>query len=341
MVAAAENAHVWTPERFFSTYERPEGVAESLRQVHAFVERHAREGRKVVLVTSGGTTAPLERNVVRYLDNFSAGTRGAASAEYFLAAGYAVIFLSRQHSQAPYTRLYSHTTNPFFDMLQEPCEALDGDHTVRVMDSQVARLLPILHSFHQVRKTGMLLSVPFVTVIEYLFLLRDISQALAPLKAHAMQYLAAAVSDFFVPDTVLPEHKIQSGDGTLQISMDPVPKLLSHILQYWAPEAYIASFKLETDENLIIPKSEQALRRNGHNLVIGNHLQRRKTEVVLVEHPGRAAPSSTSDGGDKTTAPLSHTWVRLPAEQAREREIEQDIVAAICARHDAWIRSRT
>ncbi|KAG1894058.1 major facilitator superfamily domain-containing protein [Suillus fuscotomentosus] len=32
---------------------------------------------------------------VRFLDNFSAGTRGATSAEYFLKAGYAVIFMHR------------------------------------------------------------------------------------------------------------------------------------------------------------------------------------------------------------------------------------------------------
>lgn len=38
----------------------------------------------VVLVTSGGTTVPLERNCVRFLDNFSQGTRGALSAEAFL-----------------------------------------------------------------------------------------------------------------------------------------------------------------------------------------------------------------------------------------------------------------
>ena len=35
---------------------------------------------RVVLVTSGGTTIPLETNTVRFIDNFSAGTRGSASA---------------------------------------------------------------------------------------------------------------------------------------------------------------------------------------------------------------------------------------------------------------------
>ena len=38
----------------------------------------------VVCVTSGGTTVPLERHCVRFIDNFSGGTRGALSAENFL-----------------------------------------------------------------------------------------------------------------------------------------------------------------------------------------------------------------------------------------------------------------
>lgn len=37
--------------------------------------------RRIVLVTSGGTTVPLEQRCVRYIDNFSSGHRGAASAE--------------------------------------------------------------------------------------------------------------------------------------------------------------------------------------------------------------------------------------------------------------------
>ena len=46
-----------------------------------FVEDNARKGRRVVVVTSGGTTVPLERNTVRFIDNFSTGSRGAHSAE--------------------------------------------------------------------------------------------------------------------------------------------------------------------------------------------------------------------------------------------------------------------
>ena len=58
--------------------------------------------RPLVVITSGGTTVPLERNCVRFIDNFSKGTRGALSAEQFLQAGYAVIFLSRHGSAQPF-----------------------------------------------------------------------------------------------------------------------------------------------------------------------------------------------------------------------------------------------
>ena len=96
----------WTPEEFYREFDEPPHVQDITESVQAFVETHRQAGHKVVLVTSGGTTVPLEKNMVRFLDNFSAGTRGAASAEYFLQQGYAVLFLSRQHSQFPFTRLY-------------------------------------------------------------------------------------------------------------------------------------------------------------------------------------------------------------------------------------------
>ncbi|KAL1334570.1 hypothetical protein AAHE18_11G186100 [Arachis hypogaea] len=52
--------------------------------------------KRIVCVTYGGTTAPLEQRCVRYVDNFSSGHRGATSTEYFLKARYVVIFLYRR-----------------------------------------------------------------------------------------------------------------------------------------------------------------------------------------------------------------------------------------------------
>merc|ERR1712183_1028569 len=68
------------------------------RKLEKFIEWHSsssgnRRPNRIVCVTSGGTTVPLEQRCIRYIDNFSSGHRGAASTEYFLKAGYAVIFL--------------------------------------------------------------------------------------------------------------------------------------------------------------------------------------------------------------------------------------------------------
>lgn len=61
-------------------------------EVEEFVARHSGSGceRPIVCVTSGGTTVPLERNCVRFIDNFSKGNRGAASVEEFIDVRFAV-----------------------------------------------------------------------------------------------------------------------------------------------------------------------------------------------------------------------------------------------------------
>lgn len=46
-----------------------------------FVETNVAAGRRIAIVTSGGTLVPLEKRMVRFIDNFSTGTRGAACAE--------------------------------------------------------------------------------------------------------------------------------------------------------------------------------------------------------------------------------------------------------------------
>lgn len=59
---------------------------------------------------------PLEHNTVRFVDNFSAGTRGSASAEFFLQQDYAVIFLFRLKSLEPFVRHFMGTI--FLDLLE-------------------------------------------------------------------------------------------------------------------------------------------------------------------------------------------------------------------------------
>lgn len=132
------------------------------------------------------------------------GTRGATSAEYFLASSYAVIFLHRQHSLLPFSRHYSHSTHPFLDLLRVSPSTDDpaAPPQITVDPDEVAALLPILTRHLEVKREGTLCSVPFVTVNEYLWQLKAISEILSGdegVGRSNLFYLAAAVSDFFLP----------------------------------------------------------------------------------------------------------------------------------------------
>ena len=86
---------------YFSTNPAPQWLAEFSDLAKAFIGKHSDAGRRVALVTSGGTTVPLENQTVRFIDNFSAGTRGATSAEKLLENDYAVVSHQQELSVFP------------------------------------------------------------------------------------------------------------------------------------------------------------------------------------------------------------------------------------------------
>ena len=63
--------------------------------------------------------------------------------------------------------------------------------------------------------------------------------------------MAAAVSDFYVPEEEMAEHKIQSreyGDSkTLDIKLHPTPKKLGDVKALWCPSTFCISFKVIID----------------------------------------------------------------------------------------------
>ena len=296
---------------YFEANPKPANLERSSTLARAFIEQHAEGNRRVALVTSGGTTVPLENQTVRFIDNFSAGTRGATSAEYFLESGYAVIFLHRQFSLLPYSRHYSHSTNCFLDyMIQDDAGA------VVVNNEYQQKMADVLEKYMKAKKENTLLILPFVTVNDYLWYLRELAILMQPLGPTGLFYLAAAVSDFFVPADKMVEHKIQSSeefhsrmtngddgdapaahmDGKkLVIDLDPVPKFLKLLVDKWAPKSMIISFKLETDPSILSEKCWTALKKYSHHLVVGNLLNTRKWEVLFV----------SAGGGEK--------WLRVPA----------------------------
>ena len=131
-----------------------------------------------------------------------------------------------------------------------------------------------------------LLCIKFSSLTSYLWLLRLSSQVLSSVSCEerrSLLYLAAAVSDFYIPAGELPEHKIQSSEGPPSVNLQLVPKMLSPLVSQWATNCFVVSFKLETDPDILISKSRAALVKYGHSLVIGNILNTRKREVVFVD----------------------------------------------------------
>ncbi|KAL9047160.1 MAG: hypothetical protein Q9214_000198 [Letrouitia sp. 1 TL-2023] len=345
---------------YFESNPPPKTLQSYIALALSFITKHISRGRRVVLVTSGGTTVPLENQTVRFIDNFSAGTRGATSAEYFLEADYAVIFLHRQFSLLPYSRHYSHSTNCFLDFV---AEGKDG-HVVAKGEYQ-DKMLDVLRKYNTAKDANTLLLLPFTSITEYLWELREIAVLMRPLGPNGLFYLAAAVSDFFVPRDRLAEHKIQSSEteGTaaagqngnqrgkkLVIDLDPVPKLLHNLVDGWAPEGMIVSFKLETDPSILISKAQKSLERYSHHLVIGNLLSSRKWEVVFVTPDAeeqwvtvpihRRIKSMSGASGllnKPTLASLTKPHEIEVSTSEPEQEIESLIVPEVTKLHTAFI----
>ncbi|KAL4424661.1 hypothetical protein ABPG77_004468 [Micractinium sp. CCAP 211/92] len=292
-MAVAGNSD-WTPEQFLAAC--PATAEDITAKVAAFVDRHCTSAsgaaanggtpaapcvlaRPLVVVTSGGTTVPLERNCVRFIDNFSKGTRGALSAEQFLQAGYAVIFLSRHGSAQPFVsefqeELGAQTLTDLFE--------LGAEGGLRVHSAKQQQIAAAVARVQAVLAEGRYLHLPYTTLFEYLTYLRVLAAALAPCGPSVLFYLAAAVSDFFMPWAEMAEHKIQSAGGPLTITLSKVPKMLGALRQQWCPQSMVVSFKLETDQRILLKKAYGAIEAYGVHLVVANELHSRKDRVWLV-----------------------------------------------------------
>ncbi|KAK9813822.1 hypothetical protein WJX73_000218 [Symbiochloris irregularis] len=307
---------------FLADCPTPTGDVE--HRVEAFISQHrdptGKLRRPIVCVTSGGTIVPLEKRCIRFIDNFSGGTRGALSTEYFLQEGYAVIFLNRKHSIQPFTKGLpsGHIMDCLTQVLDSPevgtsSPLQNGHHEGAAPPSSgnssgssgdggpKRRRQGNRHSSARaivkqavarasgVRKQGVLLHITFETLFEYLKFLEVIAHQLRSCGRQAGFYLAAAVSDFYIPWASMVEHKMQSTDASdgLTLHLRKVPKMLGVLRHHWAPEAFIVSFKLETDERILMDKARGAMERYGVHVVVANTLQDRKERVQLVQATDR------------------------------------------------------
>ncbi|KAK9128717.1 hypothetical protein Syun_017514 [Stephania yunnanensis] len=302
-------------ETFFDSAPPLKDYVSTKRKVGEFIELNSSSSRnktfrRIVCVTSGGTTVPLEQRCVRYIDNFSSGHRGAASTEYFVKAGYAVIFLHRRGSCQPYC-----STLPQDPLLE--CFELTGESSVQVHQSHAEAIKKALKGHNSAVEQGQLLKLPFTTTFDYLQMLQLIALSMKSLGPLGSFYLAAAVSDFYVPWESMAEHKIQSTSGPLDLRLAQVPKMLKVIRDEWAPMAFCISFKLETDTSILLKKANMALRKYDMHAVVANELLTRKEQVTIVTLEG-----STTVRRDETES---------------DSEVEKPLVELLVDMHSDYI----
>ena len=274
-------------------------------------------GRRIAVVTSGGTTVPLELKTVRFIDNFSTGTRGALCCEYLIRKGYAVIFLHRCGSAFPFA--------------VDLCTALRVDPRSLITGSGAgAGSVHNSDTANTASATDIdrLLSVSFTTIFEYLYLLRDIHTLLQPIGARVMTVLAAAVADFYVPCDQMAIEKIQSqsssgdngddggsgsantttGDG-ITLKLQNTPKMLTSVCNTWCPDAMVVSFKLETNPNILLAKAASAIKKYGVDVVCANVLGTHRQVVTLITQEKAKSFSKVTDNKerilDDVTTPIT------------------------------------
>lgn len=192
--------------------------------------------------------------------------------------GYAVVFLHRASSRLPFLQ-HSHDA---LECLVHPSSTGGGVDQAEVLRAQYFTSAMAVSGGSHIAAGSMLL-VPFTTIQDYLHLLRSVCESSAARERDAMLVLASAVSDFYLPRDDMSEHKIQSAGGNtgLEIHLKPVPKALEAVRTVWSPHAFVVSFKLETDRELLATKAVQAIDRYGVHVVVANLLADRYSSVAL------------------------------------------------------------
>ena len=68
----------------------------------------------------------------------------------------------------------------------------------------------------------------------------------------------------------------------MTLVLAPVPKVLGRLRSEWAPDAYLCTFKLETDRDILRSKANGAVQKYKCHMVIGNILSTRYNQVTVL-----------------------------------------------------------
>lgn len=214
-------------------------------QVKEFADRH--HGETVTLITSGGTSVPLEQRTVRSIENFSTGLRGSLLTESLLRQQKPVIFFYRDKSHFPFSKGITATS-----------VLLDSS------SKQLALLQSGMEELNKYRQY--LLAIPFTSIYFYLNSLVKLKKVLPK---GSILIMCAAVSDFIPKEVSL--HKIQTTEE-LSLELVSSPKMLGKMK---GNEHLAVSFKLETDVDILKDRMDFAIEKYGVDMVVGNCLKQK------------------------------------------------------------------
>merc|ERR1711966_447972 len=110
-------------------------------------------------------------------------------------------------------------------------------------------------------------------------------------------------------------------DNTLTVTLYPVPKVIPTLRKHWCPNAFVVSFKLETDPLILQQKSVLAMERNDVHLVIGNELATRYEKVFILSRENADLVNPLNDDvlseGKGTDLPLGYQISEVTAAHGR------------------------
>jgi phosphopantothenate-cysteine ligase len=258
--------------------ERPTAGQRSLDGPGVQEPRHG-DGRLNVVVTAGGTIAPVDD--VRLLSNVSSGRFGAAITEAWLGRGANVWHIQTPTAAVPFLR------HAQFD--------LDAQDPV----AEQERLGALQDRWNSVRDRLHLTVLPTGTIAEYQQTLENVLKT----ERIDVAMLAMAVSDF---EPIPVAGKIGSDSESLTIHCRRTPKVIRAVRD-WAPGVYLAGFKLlscATHEELVTA-AELACKTNRADLTVANDLQtvRAGQHTVHLVRPGFELVHQPEDGNARRGKP--------------------------------------
>lgn len=274
----------------------------------------------IAFITSGGTTVPLELTAVRFLTNFSSGTRGARLTECYVQQGWLCVLLRHHTATVPFRHLLLEklSTASLMRGVLEACadpakkdDAQREETTAAAAASSTAAekekaeerasiFSPEAHAVAQLyaQRHHLLHEVEFDTIIDYLYLLREVALVLTQRfpanhsihRTPLVFYASAAASDYFLPLQDRWQEKISGGEA-LTLHLPAVPKTLGHLRSEWlfrphAPsslQTFFVTFKLETSLSAMHEKAKKNLHGYHCDAVVANMLQSYKKEVWIYE----------------------------------------------------------